>query len=67
MGVEPVNAVLDRLPLVALGKIMFIISHQIIFFLGWLMLTSFSSQFLPRLTFVQFGIHSVVSSYTWCN
>ena len=32
---------------------------------GWLMLRSFSSYFLSRLTFVQFGIHSVVSSYAW--
>ena len=32
---------------------------------GWLMLCSFSSYFLSRLTFVQFGILSVVSSYAW--
>ena len=31
----------------------------------WLMPTSFSSYFLSRLTFVQFGIHLVVSSYAW--
>ena len=32
---------------------------------GWVMLHSFSSYFLCHLTFVQFGIHSVVSSYAW--
>ena len=32
---------------------------------GWLTLCSFSSFFLSRLTFVQFGIHSVVSSCAW--
>ena len=43
---------------------LFIMSSTHIFpHFGWLMLTSFSSYFLSHLTFVQSGIHSVVSSY----
>ena len=46
-----------------------IITHQHFFFFFlfflWLTLCSFHPFFLSRLTFVRFGIHSVVSSYAW--
>ena len=56
-------------------QVLLFITHKLILFFlintfsphfGWLTLCSFSSYFfLSRLTFVQFGFHSVVSSYAW--
>ena len=61
--VRKVSYLLRVLLFVTHGQNTFLPINTFLFFL--LTLCSFHPFFLSRLTFVQFGIHSVVSSYAW--